>query len=74
MNDQLKTYARTTLKKGLAQCNEAQQTLFKRMYSHDNLEASIDDVVDNVPLDRLDHAMQQVERTLSKANPATAPQ
>ena len=59
-------FARQELKQGLARCNEAQQLLFKRMYSHKNLEANINDVVDNMPDDKLDWALQQVERTLAR--------
>ena len=66
MNNQLQNYARTSLKEGLAKCREGQQMMFKRMYANGNLNASIDDVVDNMPEDKLDWAMQQVERTLSK--------
>lgn len=66
MNDQLQTYAKDTLKEGLAQCTEGEQLLFKRMYAHANLELSIDEVVDQVEDDRLDWAMEQVQRTLDK--------
>lgn len=66
MNQQLQNYARQQLKEDLTQCTEAQQLLFKRMYSHDDLERSIDEVVNNIPEDKLDRAMDQVERTLEK--------
>lgn len=66
MNSKLQTYAREELKEGLNQCTEAQQLLFKRLYSHDNLDLSIDEVVDKMPDDKLNWAMQQVERTLAK--------
>ena len=36
------------------------------MYSPDDLEKSIDDVVDAMPEKRLDWAMQQIQRTLDK--------
>ncbi len=68
MNDQLQNHARDTLKEGLTQCSEGQQLLFKRMYAHGNLDMSINEVVDNMAADRLDWAMQQVQRTLVKAN------
>lgn len=67
MNQQLQDFARETLKEGLKKCTDAQVDLFKRMYSHDNLELSIDDVVDNMPEAKLDWAMKQVERTLAKS-------
>ena len=40
--------------------------MFKRMYAKGNLDMNINDVVDNMPEEKLDWAMQQVERTLSK--------
>ena len=66
MNDQLQTIARNTLKNDLPQCTEAQQLMFKRMYAHDNLDLSIKDIIDQIPEDKLDWAMQQVQRTLIK--------
>ena len=66
MNKQLESFARKSLKEGLAQLPESNQMLFKRMYSHKNLEANVDDVVDGMPEDKLDWAMQQVERSLDK--------
>jgi len=66
MNESLQQYARETIKTGLAKCTEAEQMLFKRMYSHKNLELPIDQVVDTMPAERLDIAMQQVENTLRK--------
>jgi len=66
MNKELQRYARETLKEQLKQCTELQQNLFKRMYSHDNQDLSIEQIVDNMEESKLDWAMQQVERTLSK--------
>lgn len=63
MNKQLQEFARSELKKGLAQCTEAQQHIFKRMYSHDNLDMPINDIVDAIPEDKLSWAMEQVRRT-----------
>jgi len=67
MNKELQAIARETLKGGLSKCTEAQQYLFKRMYSHEDLNKSINDVVDDMEADRLDWAMTQVQRTLDKA-------
>ena len=64
MNNTLQSFAKNQLKEGLKQCTEAQQLLFKRMYSHNNLTLSIDDVVDKMPEDKLSWAMEQVEKTL----------
>ena len=66
MNEDLQEFARDQLKEGLAQCTEDQQLLFKRMYSHKNLEASIDEAVDNMPDEKLDRAMGQLKATLEK--------
>ena len=68
MNSQLQKFARDTLKKGLARLPENHHLLFKRMYSHKNLKANINDVVDQMPEDKLDWAMQQVQRALDKLN------
>ena len=68
MNKQLEAFAKSELKEGLKQLSEAQRLLFKRMYSHKNLELSIEEVVDNMPTDKLDWAMQQVQNSLAKLN------
>lgn len=67
MNKQLEEFARTELREGLAKCTDLQISRFKRMYSHDNLDASINEVVDKMPTERLDWAMKQVQNTLNKA-------
>ena len=67
MNDQIQQFARQTLKDGLAQCTEGQCSLFKRMYSFKDQSLSIDAVVDRIPSEKLDWAMQQVQGTLDKA-------
>lgn len=56
------------LKDLLAQCTEKQQMLFKRMYSHENLELPINEVVDQMPDDKIDWAVTQCERTVEKNN------
>lgn len=66
MNDQLKNFAREELKRGLSKLPEGWQLRFKQMYSHGNLDADINVVVDNMPEDKLDWAMQQVENSLAK--------
>lgn len=64
MNKQLQTFAKQSLKAGLIQLPKNWQMLFKRMYSHKNLKANISDVIDAIPEDKLDWAMQQVEKSL----------
>ena len=66
MNEDLQTYARKILKKNLTLCTKSQQLLFKRMYSNGRTEMSIDWVVDNMGIGKLDWAMSQVKRTLIK--------
>ena len=66
MNNQLQKFGRDALKKGLAQLPESFQMMFKRMYSHEDLTADINNVVDALPEDRIDWAMQQVQKTLDK--------
>ncbi len=66
MNKSLRIYARKELKESLNRCTSAQQTLFKRMYAHGNLNASIEDVIDNMEAEKLDRAMTQVQNTLNK--------
>ncbi len=86
MNDALKAFARQTLKDGLARCTGGQQVVFKLMYSeptdprHRTSEvvarikaADIEDVVDGIPDEKLDWAMEQVEATLAKAAAAIGP-
>ena len=66
MNDSLQQFARQQLKDGLAMLPESHHLMFKRMYSHKNLEKDINAVVDDMPEEKLDWAMQQVERSLEK--------
>ena len=74
MNDQLQNFARQTLKDGLAQLPERNQRVFKWMYARDGGKRSVEDaeampindVVDLMPSDELDLAMEQVQNTLDK--------
>lgn len=63
MNNRLQELARAELKEGLELCSGPQILLFKRMYSHKNLNADIEQIVDSMSEDKLDWAMQQVMRT-----------
>ena len=64
MNDQLQKFARNSLKDSLTKLPENNQILFRRMYSHKNVNAKINDIIDAMPVDKLDWAMQQVQSTL----------
>lgn len=68
MNNQIQEFARKTLKEGLSQLPEGHQIKFKRMYSPESLDAPISDVVDWMPEDKLDWAMQQVEYSIARLN------
>lgn len=66
MNQMLQTFARQYLKDGLAKLPEGHVDVFRRMYSHKNPTALIPDVVDRMPVEKLDWAMQQVANSLEK--------
>lgn len=70
--DKLQAFARQSLKDGLAQCSPAQQHRFKLMYApgayegRAELDTPINEVVDKMPVEKLDWAMQQVDRTVAE--------
>lgn len=66
MNEKLQKFAREELKDGLNQLPEKWQNMFKRIYSHNDLDKNINDVVDALPCDKIDNAMVQVENSLDK--------
>jgi hypothetical protein len=66
MNEQLQRFAREELKRGLAQLPEGWQNTFKRMYAHGKPDMGINEVIDAMPANKLDWAMQQVESSLKK--------
>lgn len=66
MNEVIQAFARQTLKDGLAQLTPEHHHIFKLMYSHKNLDLPIDEVVDAMPAERLDWAMQQVQRSINE--------
>jgi len=57
---------REELKELLNLCSDAQQLVFKRMYSHMNLDLPINTVVDNMDSSKINFAMVQVVNTLKK--------
>lgn len=65
MNETLKNNAKKYLKELLAQCTEGQQLMFKRMYCHKNLDATIDEAVDQMDESKIDWATTQCERTVA---------
>ena len=78
MNKQLQDFARAELKTGLAELPEENHRTFKFMYARDNGKRSvvdavampINDVVDLMPPEQLDWAMQQVKALLDKMHNA----
>lgn len=66
MNQELQDFGRKKLKEGLAKCTEGQQAKFKQMYSFENRKQSIEYAVDHMPDNKIDWAMQQVEKTVLK--------
>ena len=68
MNNQLQELARQTIKDGLAKLPEDWQRNFKKMYAGTGWNAAVDInmVVDEMEEDKLDWAMQQVERSIEK--------
>lgn len=66
MNDTLKVMAKDYLKGLLAECTAAEQLMFKRMYCHQNLDATIDQAVDQMDDSKLDRAITQTEATIEK--------
>jgi len=65
-NEALLKQAKKLLIEGLLQCTEAQQHRFKRMYSHKNLNLSIEEAVDKMDPNKIDWAYTQIEKTLEK--------
>ena len=74
MNEPLQAYARKFLKEELAKLPPDNQKLFKLMYGRCNGLRSVEDaeamtveeVVDEIPYQSLDWAIQQVQNTLKK--------
>lgn len=66
MNKSIESFARSRIKELLAECTEGQQTMFKRMYAAGDMKMDINDVVDSMPSIKLNHAMDQCERTVAK--------
>lgn len=69
MNDRLQAHARNLFKIDLLKYHKDQQHKFKLMYAKSancDLEATVETIIDNMPEDKLDWAMSQVENTLRK--------
>ena len=74
MNNKLQEFARKEIKSGLANLPEGSIRIFKLMYGRNNgkrsveaaIALSIDEIVDSMPFNKLDWAMQQVQSSLDK--------
>jgi len=66
MNETIIVFARDNIKKNIAICSNSAKLLFKRMYSHNNLEMELNDVVDNMSEQSLSWAMTQLQNTLKE--------
>lgn len=72
MNQQLQDYARDYLKTNVAALPDKNQRVFKLMYGRNRGKRSVEDatamdvaaVIDEMPADKLDLAMEQVRRTI----------
>ena len=68
MNSTIDNFTRKQIKEGLKSLPDNWQLMFKRMYSHKNLQADINEVVDKMSSDKLDCALSQVENSINKLN------
>ena len=55
---------RDKMKELLPLCTDEQRHMFNRMYSPNNLEPLMDITVDGMKSDKLNHAMDQIERAI----------
>lgn len=66
MNPELVEYAREYIRINIKKLKDEHIMRFKKMYSHHNLAAHIDDVVNNMEIDKLNWGMQQITNSLLK--------
>lgn len=52
----------------LSKCTDGNISLFKKMYSHDNLDLPLTDIVNSIDISKLDHICLQIQNTLDKNN------
>jgi hypothetical protein len=64
MNKNIQDFARNYIKDGLKKLPERCTVIFKKMYANGNMALDIEHVVDKMPEDKLDWAMQQVNRSI----------
>lgn len=60
-------FTRNLINEGLKQIDNPNHIdKFKRMYSHDNLDRPLDEIVENMSPDKLEFALTQIENTIEK--------
>lgn len=66
MNKTVSNFTKQQIKEGLKQLPDSWQMMFKRMYAHNSFDCDIETVVNNMPDEKLDWALSQVENSLKK--------
>jgi len=74
MNKTLRLYAIKMILKGLNKLPDSYIHKFKQMYSHKNINLNIINVVNKMPDDKLDWALQQAETSIERYEDQTTPQ
>lgn len=59
-------FRRDQLRELITKCTEDQQMFFKRIFSYKNIDLSIDQVIANMTVDKIDSAIALCERTIAK--------
>jgi len=73
MNNTIETFTRQKIKNGIILLPDNWQLMFKRMYAPQpyyyngkNAEDGINDIVDKMPVEKLDHVLSQIENSIAK--------
>ena len=65
-NERIIDFSRAEIIKGLNKCTVDQISIFKRTYSSNDLLKPINEIVNNMPVDKLDWALSQIDNTVEK--------
>ena len=74
MNATVRAFITRRLRLLLDQCSLMELSVFERMYSPRKLGRPLDEVIADIPVDKLDWALTQVENTVAKKAAAAASQ
>ena len=66
MHEEIEQVIRHLLKGKLALCEEKHHVMFKRMYAKGKMELTINEVVDNMDIEKADTALSQINATIGK--------